>query len=81
MALARRDEGAYREYSTPVRSGPTQAASGCSARRMQLDFHDGLLGRDGRRTAWLCNRHLARTLEGVDSSRPWTCAGDAAAPA
>ena len=43
-AGARRDEGAYRQYSIPVRSGPTLAASGCSAARMQRDFHHGLLG-------------------------------------
>ena len=30
---ARRDEGAYRQYSTPVRSGSTLAVSGCSALR------------------------------------------------
>ncbi len=42
-ASARRDEEEYRQYSTPVRNGPTQAASGCSAARMQRDFHHGLL--------------------------------------
>ena len=42
--LARRDEGAYRQYSTPGGNGSTLAASGCSADRMQRDFHHGLLG-------------------------------------
>ena len=41
-ASARRDEEEYRQYSTPVSSGSTLAASGCSAARMQRDFHHGL---------------------------------------
>ena len=38
--LARRDEGAYRQYLTEKQ----RSQAGCSARRMQWDFHHGLLG-------------------------------------
>ncbi len=37
--LARRDEGKYRQYVTEEQ----RSQAGCSAGRMQLDFHHGLL--------------------------------------
>ena len=39
--LARRDEGKYRQYLTEKQ----RRQAGCSAGRMQRDFHHGLLGR------------------------------------
>jgi hypothetical protein len=39
-AWARRDEREYREYL----SEEQRRQAGCSAGRMQLDFHHGLLG-------------------------------------
>ena len=42
---ARRDEGEYREYATEEQRGP----AGCIVRRMQRDFHHGLLGRETAR--------------------------------
>ena len=33
-AIARRDEGAYRQYSTPLSEKPSAASAGCSARKM-----------------------------------------------
>ena len=41
--VTRRDEGAYRQYSTPLSKSPAQSLTGCSASRMQRDFHHGLL--------------------------------------
>ena len=38
-ASARRDEGEYRQYATEEQ----RSQAGCSACRMQLDFHHGLL--------------------------------------
>ena len=42
-ARARRDEGAHRQYSTPLSETPSAVLGGCSASRMQRDFHHGLL--------------------------------------
>ena len=38
--MARRDDGEYREYLTEEQ----RSQRGCIARRMQPDFHHGLLG-------------------------------------
>ena len=58
---ARRDEGEYRQYTTEEQ----RSQAGCSAGRMQLDFHHGLLGKAvkqvnhhglvvcGRRLGWV----------------------------
>ena len=40
---ARREEGEYREYSTPLKQSPAPARAGCLDGRMQRDFHHGLL--------------------------------------
>ena len=39
----RREEGEYRQYSTPGRNGPAQILAGFSVGRMQRDFYHGLL--------------------------------------
>ena len=58
--LARREEGAYRQYSTDEQRRQT----GCSAGRMQRDFHRGLL-EDGTNT-------LARLAADLEGEYRWT---------
>ena len=48
---ARRDEGEYRQYSTEKQRSQAK----CSAGRMQLDFHHGLLEPAGRYGTVLSN--------------------------
>ena len=58
--LARRDEGAYGQYSTEEQRRQT----GCSAGRMQRDFHHGLL-EGGTNT-------LARLAADLEGEYGWT---------